>query len=132
MVVRGVGTDGKGKTVTVLSSHDLRAFAASLGRREGGIDESLAFVDCPSLTRSIGQVGQDLPQRLTTTSLLETSVNRKADHRYREYYEAEKAFIPLIRGYGNRFDEEVKLLSIRSREAGMRRDEVARLVRANQ
>ncbi len=84
MMIRRVRVDGEGQSVPIHNRQDFHAFAAfrephglaaAFGRRKRRIDETLPFIDCAFVTQRIGQVGQDLPQHLALTPLLESAMD---------------------------------------------------------
>ena len=84
MMIGRVRTDGEGQPMTIDNRQNLHALATfrephglapALGRRKGGIDETLAFVDRAFLTQRVGQLREHLPQHLALTPLLEPAMD---------------------------------------------------------
>jgi len=84
MMIRRMRTDGERKPMAIHNRQDFHAFAAfgeadsltaALRGLKGGIDETLAFVDCPFVPQRIRQLGEDVPQHLALTPLLKPAMH---------------------------------------------------------
>ncbi len=84
VIIRGVRADRKWQPVPIHNRENLHAlpafreahgFPATLRGGEGGVDEALALINRAFFPQRIGQLGQDLPQHLLLTPLLEPTMD---------------------------------------------------------
>ena len=85
MVIRRMGGNGNGQSITVHNSHYFHTLAAlrladpvttAFGRTEHCIDETLLLIYVSLLTKRIGQIGQNIAQHIASAPLLKASMHR--------------------------------------------------------
>ena len=84
MMVRSVRADRKRQPVAIYNRHDFQAFSAfrrtdfgtaALGHRKGRVDEALFLIQCASVAKPVGNVGQNAAQNFIAAPGLKTAMH---------------------------------------------------------